>query len=313
MTDIRGGSPEDELNTLLFQALILWPRRIRERLSSLTFKDAQRLDFNVHLHRNFNYRGEGEQSWTDLDFWLREILATHRTLFGWYSLLFERSGVRIDWIDGGPLVPISTVTEWTRLVSRFDPDVLLTFDWARRKIGGEGQFEARSLPAWATAARASDAELRGLWRRGLSDMHIHVGGVRLPHETWLDLLLRCRRSAQFDTLRKSYEAEDCDLEQNIEAAIELRRCLVARLGAHPRYELQRVRDLTGRSLLGGDLIPATAEARDHGAMVALDARRLVGAQQIEIATAIHLGRPGRPRGRALESRRPRLSRVSRRR
>jgi len=45
----------------------------------------------------------------------------------------------------------------------------------------------------------------------------------------------------------------------------------------------------------GDRILAIAEARDHGAMVALDAHRLADAQQIEIATATHLGRSGRPR------------------
>lgn len=48
----------------------------------------------------------------------------------------------------------------------------------------------------------------------------------------------------------------------------------------------------------GDLILAIAEARDHGAIVALDARRLIGAQQIEIATATQLRRPSRPSGPA---------------
>lgn len=211
---------------LLARALILWPERIAKQKWPLTPREAQRLDFAGHLKKHFEREIAG-LSLTDLDRMLESFLESENSLLAWHRILFERQLQGIDWRQGEPQLPMDGISEWVRLCNQFDPCSLLTLHWALGRRSGESH---RRLPSWRTTPVASDMELRALWRRGLSDMHVHIGGVRLVPEAWLTLMERESALAPFEALAKAYATSGAALRHEVLTARRHRAALLNAAG-----------------------------------------------------------------------------------
>lgn len=175
---------------LLAQALILWEGRVRDTHVVAT-NAWTRKEFADHLCRysdNDFVVASPALSRTDIDAAIELFLDEYRTLFDWYRVLVCPPRIILEWHDFQPFIAPETITEWERLCSDFDQDTLLTFDLVDRQGLTRRIEQLADLSNWRTIARVSDHELSVLASRGLSDLHIHVGGVRVPHLSWQEVL-----------------------------------------------------------------------------------------------------------------------------
>jgi hypothetical protein len=130
------------------------------------------------------------------------------------------------------------------LTNHFDPDALLTLDLACRYGIGERPDQLDQLEQWRTVPRVGDHELAVLWSRGLSDMHVHVGGIRIAQAAWLELMVDRLGTEVRGSLARIYrdqvrrfdrDTEDARFERDMEGARRARDELLRRVlrGAVP--------------------------------------------------------------------------------
>ncbi|EJW10759.1 hypothetical protein A33M_4095 [Rhodovulum sp. PH10] len=200
---------------LIAKVLILWD----ERVVGGWRQDDPRLhsDFFDHFACDFpdEYR---PLSRTDVDAAVECFLAGHKTLVDWYRTLIAPPGIVIEWRNRQPLISPACIVAWERLCTTFDPDSLLTLDLADRFSLGARHGQLDELNNWRTVVRVQDHELAALWRRGLSDLHIHVSGVRVPQLAWHELVQKAVPIDTFRVLAKIYEKDGRDIERDREEA-----------------------------------------------------------------------------------------------
>lgn len=176
-------------------------------------------EFDRHIRAHFASETHDVSS-TDIGAAFVSFLRRCPNLLNWYAVLFEGSGLRVDWQSDGPTIPISHVSAWQRLCNEFEPDTLLTFDLAWKAIGSDDPSQTLArYSGWQTIPRATDHELDVLWSRGLADMHVHAGGVRIPQSVWLDLMGTARGQIALTVLLQDYKKRlGRDFWKDIEAA-----------------------------------------------------------------------------------------------
>jgi len=199
------GTPS--ISRLIAKALILWDERVsRGILRGLDGTWRER--FPDHLQRNFSAECR-RLSRTDIDAALGWFLHGSESLVDWYLALL--AGVEIEWRDGQPYVLPGSIEAWELLSNDFDSDALLTlniadrYDWNGRRDGLE------RLDSWKTIPRVCDHELTVLWSRGLSDLHVHVGGVRFPQAAWYEMLSNASSARLYKSLDRVYRAHAAPL------------------------------------------------------------------------------------------------------
>jgi len=201
---------------LIARALILWDWRVERRILDGSHAEL-RSKLPEHMYRSFV--GEARSvARTDIDAAADIFLRDRPGLTEWYQALVEPTAQFIDWRDRQPLVHPRHVGDWEKLCSEFDPDALLTLDLAVRDPGVPADTAIRELSAWRSIPRVGDHELARMWRKGLSDLHIHVGGVRLPQFTWQELLRAEIDIVAFSELRRIYSNERRDIARDRDEA-----------------------------------------------------------------------------------------------
>jgi len=185
-------------------------------------KEFSSKSFDRHVRANFADETRKITS-TNLAAAYASFLRRHAGLGGWYSSLLECSDVHVRWEDRRPTIALSGTSDWLRLCNEFEPDVLLTFHLAWKRIGGNTPSETiAALDAWPTIPRVTDHEMEKLFSAGISDMHVHAGGVRIPQAAWLDLIRSPRALASFKSLRDCYRDIGRDVEADLDAARKAR-------------------------------------------------------------------------------------------
>ena len=123
----------------------------------------------------------------------------------WWTTLAAASGVRLDLAERQPRIPIDAVEAWEGLLDHLDGDALTTAFLHAQRPGADGEKDVRALGDWGVTLVAGDQGLEVLWRRGLSDLHIHAGGVRFAQFAWFDLMDGSARPGDFEKFGREEE------------------------------------------------------------------------------------------------------------
>ncbi len=218
---------KSSLPRLVAKALILWDERVRRgfRDSGVTELSDR---FAAHVYRNF--RGEtANVSRTNIDLGFRWVCERHELLVGWYRVLIGEKYPVLSFTDGRPVVAPDLIDIWENLCAHLDPDALMSLAFAEASKPSS-PLQEQHFGAWETVARATDPELARLTREGLSDLHIHVSGVRLPQAAWLEMLLNRIELKAFGQLKWIYEDDSRSLDADIDEARQARSYLLGFAG-----------------------------------------------------------------------------------
>ncbi|MCI4662396.1 MAG: hypothetical protein MRY63_11335 [Neomegalonema sp.] len=115
---------------------------------------------------------------------LSEGTASRIPLLKTLQQILTHSKLRIHFEDDEPTIDLNNLHIWHQITSRLEPDTLICCELARR--GWANDLE--KLSNWGIVTGISDRDLATLTRRGLSDLHVHLGGIRSPHLLWLDIV-----------------------------------------------------------------------------------------------------------------------------
>jgi Adenosine deaminase len=214
-------SPFDRL---LARALILWDERVEHSYVPNSAWDLQAA-FPAHFYGEFASEA-GRISRTDVEHGVAYLLKTRPELVMWYETLIAPSVVEIEWRECQPFISPQQVGTWERLANEFDPDALLTADLARRFGVGDRLDDLAELQNWQTVPRVGDHELSVMQARGLSDLHIHVGGVRIAQATWQEIMAGEAATDTYRTLKEIYDGASRKLTPDMEAARAARNTLL---------------------------------------------------------------------------------------
>jgi adenosine deaminase len=212
---------------LLAKALIRWDERAGNGWIFGT-EEKIRKNFFARLDRDFkdDFRG---RSRTDVETALSLFLRDFPSLMEWYGALIARPDVHIEWREQQPYISPSCIASWEELSGLFDQDALLTFDLAQRFGDNPAVGRHEGWDNWRTVPRVADHELSVMWGRGLSDLHVHAGGVRLPQLAWLDLMADTAGVAGRRALAGIYNSVGRSFERDIGAAYQLRTDIAMRV------------------------------------------------------------------------------------
>jgi Adenosine deaminase len=214
---------------LLARALLNWRERVLEGRVRLTIDDARSMRFPDHLRELYPEQAL-RVSDTDLEGALAELLQRSPDVAQWYTLLLAAGDIGIEWSQGQPWIEPRSLERWTILSNDFEADATLTLDWARRSPAGTLASDRAALGRWRTVPRSGDNELRALARRGLADMHIHVGGVRIFQQTWIELMIQRIPASRLRAMVTHYRSDALSLSEEINAARNSRKALASEIG-----------------------------------------------------------------------------------
>lgn len=154
---------------------------------------------------------EPEEAWglsrTDSDAALQLFLAGCPDYCDWARAAIAPPAISIDWRAGQPTLAPSSIEQWERLCNDIDGDAMLCFDLIDR-YGPAAIQRIPELSDWKTIPRASDHELRVLHARGLSDLHVHAGGARIPQAAWMDVMDSLENADDLRELNRAYRDDD---------------------------------------------------------------------------------------------------------
>lgn len=203
MARLRGrGLPVSRLNQLIYASLILWKERSDEGIVESAEIDGKLRRRFVPLLQSLFPREAAVLSDTEVESALAGVLATSNDYRDWWDGLLKASGLVVDFADREPMIAVDQAALWEGLQDRLDADALITLALARARGGRHADVVAdcAALDAWDCVARVGDRNLQALWRRGLSDLHVHTGGARFGHLVWFDLMDGLAEPNQFQSL-----------------------------------------------------------------------------------------------------------------
>ena len=202
---------------------MLWDERVAE--GWVFASDGKlRTGFSDHFNRNFP-NDALRRSRTDVENALELFLEEATDLVGWYKALVSPPEILIDWRDQQPLIAPNSISAWEQLSGLFDQDALLSSDLVRVLANSSCDGPIAALGKWRTVPRVTDYELSVIWSRGISDLHVHVGGVRLPQQVWLEFMAHHSNLAEYQDLDKIYKSARRSLKQEVTAALQERKKL----------------------------------------------------------------------------------------
>jgi len=173
----------------------------------LTAQTVERLlKEDLFLHR---FVARHVPSISDSDLRLRLLMYTEGrdSITDWHEDVLAQEQIKVDWREAQPVVELSGVGPWLALSNEFDADGLLTFDLARRRVLSAPSMHG-DLYNWRTIVRCSDFDLGKLLARGVSDLHIHVGGVRLQQSIWLRVMDDAEAFRRYPQLNRAYGQDE---------------------------------------------------------------------------------------------------------
>jgi hypothetical protein len=145
---------------------------------------------------------------TDLDWAIGTFLRENPTRAEWYRALLSKPTVNIEWREHQPFILPGTVARWEMLANLFDVDALLTFDLVDKRLTDDRlPVHLPGLEDWRTLPWISDHELRRMLSGGVSDLHVHVGGVRIAQALWRDLMEAQRDVRVLRVLAEAYRSD----------------------------------------------------------------------------------------------------------
>lgn len=226
-------SGQSELDTAILTSLILWPARQRDRIHDFARGTPASEGFQKHFAALYPHL---RLLISDTEFNARwaELLAAddeHRGYRSWWRRLLTTGGIELDFVDREPVIALDAIERWERMLDRLDADALVTCALAERRRSSPIDDDVRALDRWTTVVKSSDRELETLWRRGVSDLHIHVGGVRFAQAAWFDFM-----DEQSDPASLKVIARQPELGHAIAAARAARERLWLRCGPKPEEE-----------------------------------------------------------------------------
>lgn len=112
-----------------------------------------------------------------------------RRLTDWMDLLIGVFGVALEFEAGEPRVALARSAGWEALADHFDPDALVCYLLAVSGRGGQ----LGALDGWGITTRIGDGDLGAVIKDGITDLHVHLGGVRSGQMLWRNVLNRVVR------------------------------------------------------------------------------------------------------------------------
>lgn len=187
------------LDMCLARALIQSPQRLGNRQVAYAVADA---DAVADMIAPVVKGDMPDASPTDIKYGLETLFESHGDLWSWHHRLLASESIGISWEDGQPRLPPSSILSWMRLANTFDEDTLLSHDFAYSFP--DDQPVEWMLPNWRTIVRAGDRGLDSLLSKGVTDLHVHANGVRMPQATWLQMMARPGAHRAFSNLNAKY-------------------------------------------------------------------------------------------------------------
>ena len=105
-------------------------------------------------------------------------------LAGWLDCIVDAFEIEIYFARDEPHISIKCIEGWLRVTQRLDPDSLICWMLARKGFVNDIEH----LTGWGLVTRISERDLDALVAKGVSDIHVHLGGARSGVLTWLALL-----------------------------------------------------------------------------------------------------------------------------
>lgn len=196
---------------------LLWAKPVDERFA---MPKAEKSDFLAHV-RHFR------TDWTfeDLSVCVDHLwgLCQGSGPAGWLEAVVRLARLDIDFRGAEPVVPTPCAGRWLKVADRLDQDILVAHLLVRKGLA----HQVSDLNSWDAIVRIGDGDIDRILDQGISDLHIHLQGVRSAQLTWAKILLgevRMERLPRYDTVRrgagpKSAEAGEILLERNIIAHV----------------------------------------------------------------------------------------------
>jgi hypothetical protein len=225
---LGASASQSDLPFVISRALILWDARIGAGYTRAPEVLRIRHRFTDDLYARFEYE-IGRPSRTNVERAFDWYLRSNPTLVDWYQTLLGQEGEAVEWDADRkhPVIKFCGVTAWERLCSHFDPDALLALDLARARKASKKPAIAEEYSNWTTIARVENDYLDHPERMNepVSDLHIHVSGIRLPQAAWREMLLDDIHLKIFKNLNRIYEGHGRNLAHDIGTARSAYRML----------------------------------------------------------------------------------------
>lgn len=115
-------------------------------------------------------------------------------LAAWLQCIRERFDIVIDFADRGPRVAQNSLSGWCEVTATLDGDALICLTLAETRRAADIELMDR----WKLTPVIGDRDLAVLMGRGVSDMHLHVGGLRNAQVVWLQMIAGLVEPEQLD-------------------------------------------------------------------------------------------------------------------
>ncbi|MBF0141610.1 MAG: hypothetical protein HQL74_15200 [Magnetococcales bacterium] len=179
---------------------ILWPDRWRKSLVEVN----DEMSSGGGLHRYFaDHLGEiyTKYSREDFDFAIDDVIKPKQNLADWYCKVLDCSGITIEFYNGAPHIPQDKFALWRMAITRIDADALITLAFVR---SFHRVPRPNDLINWGVYPISSDYDLKGLFTKGLTDIHAHLEGCYPVPHLWLSLVEGGRQISHFPEYRRLY-------------------------------------------------------------------------------------------------------------
>lgn len=177
-------------------------------------------------------------------------------LSDWYRLIIGSVGLTVRFDGREPEVPIEHARDWNFIADRLDTDAIVALLFAEQG----SQQPVDRLDDWPLVTRIGEHDLGVVLAHGISDLHVHIGGIRSASVQWRRAL-RDPGSIRF-LARYSPRALDKLLPDERDALVKERAVIDAVL-----------KDLwDGTAELSKCWRPPREDGRDLGALIKAEAR-----------------------------------------
>ncbi len=225
---------------LISRALILWNARIGSGYIRASEIRKLRSRFSDDLYLRFKPE-ESRLPQTNVEWAFDWYLERNPRLVDWYQTLIGPKGELVHWDEARqqPSIYFQGIDLWERLCGHFDPDSLLALDLARARNRDD---VATKFSNWPTVVRVENPYLdhEKYAQSYLSDLHIHVSGIRLPQAAWREILFDGVHLKIFKELNKFYGVRGRNFTHDVDEARNvygmLAKAVHARFGQDPDAE-----------------------------------------------------------------------------
>lgn len=230
------GESASELRAAIVTAIVMWPKRVDKLWLHFALFSEKFADFKSHFATSFP-RLRANVSDTELKEHWHALGKIAPRYTDWWRQILLGYGLTFEFADAEPRIGVDALERWEHALDHLDADAMVSLALAARQETTDIEREVRSLRNWNTIVQVSDRELVTLWRSGISDMHIHVGGVRFAHAVWFDLMDGDADLSGYKSL-----ASQSGLFARMPKAIEARDKLWRHLGGRPSDDLPQSGD-----------------------------------------------------------------------